>query len=271
MVTVSAVAHDAVPRRLAGAVADHASGPAPTRAGGRCSGSSSRCSLLLFVFVWLRGTLPRLRYDQFMRFGWKVLLPVNLVWILALAGIRVLQDEDSTARSAGASSAASLLVVLLVTLLWPDRKPKPAAAAAGAGRRAADGQLPAAADGPRRCRRARGRGAWSPQREPADGRWRRHAEPRHRREGELRWARSPARSRASGSPSRTCSGRSSRPSTRTSAARSAPRYHGRHILNRHPDGLEKCIGCELCAWACPADAIYVEGGDNTDEERFSPG
>jgi NADH-quinone oxidoreductase subunit I len=51
----------------------------------------------------------------------------------------------------------------------------------------------------------------------------------------------------------------------------APRYHGRHILNRHPDGLEKCIGCELCAWACPADAIYVEGADNTDEERFSPG
>ena len=50
-----------------------------------------------------------------------------------------------------------------------------------------------------------------------------------------------------------------------------PRYHGRHQLNRHPDGLEKCIGCELCAWACPADAIYVEGADNTDEARFSPG
>jgi NADH-quinone oxidoreductase subunit I len=43
------------------------------------------------------------------------------------------------------------------------------------------------------------------------------------------------------------------------------------VLNRHPDGLEKCVGCELCAWACPADAIYVEGGDNTDEERYSPG
>jgi NADH-quinone oxidoreductase subunit I len=51
----------------------------------------------------------------------------------------------------------------------------------------------------------------------------------------------------------------------------APRYHGRHVLNRHPDGLEKCVGCELCAWACPADAIYVEGGDNTETERFSPG
>lgn len=52
-----------------------------------------------------------------------------------------------------------------------------------------------------------------------------------------------------------------------------PRFHGRHQLNRHPDGLEKCVGCELCAWACPADAIFVEGADNDDAtgQRFSPG
>ena len=49
------------------------------------------------------------------------------------------------------------------------------------------------------------------------------------------------------------------------------RQHGRHVLNRYEDGMEKCIGCELCAGVCPADCIYVRGADNSPEDPVSPG
>ena len=49
----------------------------------------------LFVFIWLRGTLPRMRYDQFMKFGWKVLIPSSIVWILIVSVARYLHNSNS--------------------------------------------------------------------------------------------------------------------------------------------------------------------------------
>jgi len=49
------------------------------------------------------------------------------------------------------------------------------------------------------------------------------------------------------------------------------RMHGRHVLNRYEDGMEKCIGCELCAGVCPAKCIYVRGADNNPDSPTSPG
>ena len=51
----------------------------------------------------------------------------------------------------------------------------------------------------------------------------------------------------------------------------ADRLHGRHVLNRYEDGMEKCIGCELCAGVCPAKCIYVRGADNNPDAPTSPG
>ena len=50
-----------------------------------------------------------------------------------------------------------------------------------------------------------------------------------------------------------------------------PRFRGRHVLRRHENGLEKCVGCALCAAACPAHCIRVIAGENTDSHRISEG
>ena len=67
-------------------------------------------------------------------------------------------------------------------------------------------------------------------------------------------------------------GRATDPDVAHDAKMAKPeRMHGRHVLNRYEDGMEKCIGCELCAAVCPAECIYVRGADNDPENPTSPG
>jgi NADH-quinone oxidoreductase subunit H len=78
----------------------------------------------IFIFIWLRGSLPRLRYDQFMAFGWKVLIPFSVVWIIAVAAIRVVDLRGGFDRGWLIGIAVVLGVVLVVLLLIPERAPE---------------------------------------------------------------------------------------------------------------------------------------------------
>jgi NADH-quinone oxidoreductase subunit H len=69
--------------------------------------------LFIFMFIWLRGSLPRLRYDQFMAFGWKRLIPISLAWIIAVATIRVLTLDGGIDRDYLLGAAGVLLVLFL--------------------------------------------------------------------------------------------------------------------------------------------------------------
>ncbi|MFI7588017.1 NADH-quinone oxidoreductase subunit NuoH [Spongisporangium articulatum] len=85
----------------------------------------------LFVFIWLRGTLPRLRYDQFMEFGWKRLIPMSLLWIMLVSGVRATQQfGDLTQRDrfmilGGAALVFFLLYFAYEALRLPEEEPEP--------------------------------------------------------------------------------------------------------------------------------------------------
>jgi NADH-quinone oxidoreductase subunit H len=78
--------------------------------------------LFFFFFIWLRGTLPRLRYDQFMKFGWKVLIPASLVWIMVVATLRALSTEGASQSVIFAFTFGIVLLVLAGTSVYEKSK-----------------------------------------------------------------------------------------------------------------------------------------------------
>jgi NADH-quinone oxidoreductase subunit H len=83
----------------------------------------------IFIFIWLRGTLPRLRYDQFMHFGWKRLIPFSLIWTVAVAAIRTIDLNGGFDRTYLYAAIAVCLALIVVLFFLEEKQQSDADAA----------------------------------------------------------------------------------------------------------------------------------------------
>ncbi len=185
-----------------------------------------KVALFEFGFIWLRGSLPRVRYDQLMALGWKVLIPVSIIWLLLIATVRAWR-LDSHSSAVYVVGGVVLAIIVIIAVSWDIAAERRAGRAVGrgfGGRRGRAGkcpghpdaprQLPGPAAGPAPLPRRRGRRSRGHRdRCPGD----RHRPERH--QGGLRCLTSSTPSRGSGSPSTRCSGRSTPSSIRRSGGR----------------------------------------------------